>query len=123
MTEHESEIESCAKVLRDGLFPAGVTSTFVTHEDLLASREGGGDAGPRKAPHPFVWTVLYLPFGALGGFVTVALTFLATKHGLSISEGALLNGAQLGTQWMKWLWAPIVDVTLTPRKWYVLSTA
>lgn len=76
-----------------------------------------------EAPHPFVWTVLYLPFGALSGFVTVALTFLATKHGLSISEGALLNGANMATQWLKWLWAPIVDVTLTPRKWYVLSTA
>ena len=82
----------------------------------------GQDESP-KAPHPFVWTVLYLPFGALSGFVTVALTFLATKHGLSISEGALLNGANMATQWLKWLWAPIVDVTLTPRKWYVLATA
>ncbi len=66
--------------------------------------------------------MLYLPFGALGGFVSVALTFLATQHGLSISEGALLGGAQLLTQWLKWLWAPLVDVTLSPRKWYVIST-
>ena len=73
-------------------------------------------------PHPVVWTILYLPFGALGGFVSVALTFLATRHGLSISEGALLNGAQYLTQWLKWIWAPIVDITLTPRRWYVLST-
>src|SRR5262249_29772699 len=63
------------------------------------------------------------PFGAMTGFVQIALTFLATKHGLSISEGALLNGAQMGTQWLKWVWAPIVDVTLTARRWYVLSTA
>ncbi len=75
-----------------------------------------------KAPHPVVWTILYLPFGALGGFVTVALTFLATRHGLSISEGALLNGAQMLTQWLKWLWAPVVDVTLSARRWYVIST-
>jgi MFS transporter, PAT family, beta-lactamase induction signal transducer AmpG len=88
----------------------------VTGENRIA-----GD--PRQGPHPVVWTILYLPFGALSGFVTVALTFLATKHGLSISEGALLNGANLLTQWLKWLWAPIVDVTLTPRKWYVLATA
>lgn len=67
--------------------------------------------------------ILYVPFGALGGFVTVALTFLATTKGLSISEGALLNGAQMLVSWMKWIWAPIVDITLTPRKWYVLSTA
>src|SRR5258708_14359273 len=78
--------------------------------------------GASRASHPFVWTVLYLPFGALGGFVGVALTFLATQHGLSISEGALLNGAQLLTQWLKWIWAPLVDITLSPRKWYVIST-
>lgn len=77
----------------------------------------------QRTPHPVVWTILYLPFGALSGFVTVALTFLATEHGLSITEGALLNGAQMLTQWLKWLWAPVVDVTLTPAKWYLLSTA
>jgi len=76
-----------------------------------------------KAPHPIVWTILYMPFGALGGFVAVALTFLATKHGLSISEGALLNGANLLSQWFKWIWAPVVDVTMTPRRWYVIATA
>jgi MFS transporter, PAT family, beta-lactamase induction signal transducer AmpG len=77
----------------------------------------------RRTPHPFVYTVLYLPFGALGGFISVALTFLATRHGLSITEGSLLNGAQMLTAWLKWLWAPIVDVTWTPRRWYVFSTA
>lgn len=66
--------------------------------------------------------ILYIPFGAFGGFVSVALTFLATKHGLSITEGALLNGAQLLTQWLKWLWAPIVDITLTPKRWFVIAT-
>lgn len=66
--------------------------------------------------------VLYVPFGALGGFVSIALTFLATKNGLSISEGALLNGAQLLTAWLKWIWAPIIDITLTPRRWTVIAT-
>jgi len=74
-------------------------------------------------PHPVVWTVLYLPFGAFSGFVTVALTFFATKHGLTITEGALLNGANLVSQWLKWTWAPAVDVTFTPKRWYVVGTA
>ncbi|MEQ1569222.1 MAG: hypothetical protein ABMA64_26535, partial [Myxococcota bacterium] len=72
--------------------------------------------------HPFVWTVLYLPFGAMSGFVTVALTFLATTNGLSITEGSFFNGAQLLSQWLKWTWAPAVDVTLTPKKWYLIGT-
>ncbi len=81
-------------------------------------------ADPHRAAsvHPVVWFVLILPFGALGGFVGVGLTFLATKHGLSITEGALLNGAQLLSQWLKWMWAPLVDITLTPRRWHVLAT-
>ncbi|HEX4797161.1 MAG TPA: hypothetical protein VH370_25435 [Humisphaera sp.] len=49
------------------------------------------DAQLPRLPHPIVWTILYTPFGALGGFVGVALAFRATKHGLSITEG-LLSG-------------------------------
>lgn len=75
-----------------------------------------------KVPHPIIWLILYLPFGALSGFVLIPLTYLATKNGLSISEGALLNGAQLVSQWLKWIWAPLVDITLTPRRWYIIST-
>jgi MFS family permease len=79
-------------------------------------------AAPPRLPHPVVWFILILPFGALGGFVTVGLTFLATQHGLSVTEGAFLGAAQLVTQWLKWIWAPIVDITLTPARWYVLAT-
>jgi MFS transporter, PAT family, beta-lactamase induction signal transducer AmpG len=79
-----------------------------------------GEAG--KPPHPVVWTVLYVPYGALSGFVMVALTYLATEHGLSVMEGALMGSVQLFTQWIKWLWAPIVDITLTPKRWYAIAT-
>lgn len=72
--------------------------------------------------HPVIWTILYLPFGAVSGFVSVALTFLATKHGLTITEAAFLPAASLVSQWLKWLWAPAVDVTLTPKKWYLIGT-
>lgn len=76
-----------------------------------------------KLPHPIVWLILYIPFGALGGFVGVALTFLATQNGLSITEGSLIIGSQLLISWLKWLWAPMVDITFSPKKWYVFSTA
>src|SRR5579859_672871 len=81
------------------------------------------DAEARRLPHPIVWTILYVPFGALGGFVGVALTFLATKNGLSITEGSLIVGSQMLVSWLKWLWAPVVDVSLSPKRWYVISTA
>jgi MFS family permease len=72
--------------------------------------------------HPVVWTILYLPFGAMSGFVSVALTFLATQNGLSITEASLLNGAQFISQWLKWTWAPAIDVTLGPKRWYLIGT-
>lgn len=74
-----------------------------------------------EPPHPAVWMVLMIPFGAAGGFVTVGLTFLATKNGLSITQGALITAASLVAQWLRWLWAPLVDITLTPRRWYNIS--
>ncbi len=63
-----------------------------------------------------------MPFGAMSGFVSVALTFLATKNGLSITEASLLNGAQFVSQWLKWTWAPAIDVTLGPKRWYLIGT-
>ncbi|MCK6573474.1 MFS transporter [Myxococcota bacterium] len=78
-------------------------------------------AHPHRVPHPVVYTILYFPFGALGGFVTVALTFLGTRHGLSITESAFLGAAGLMMNWLKWIWAPLVDTTLTPKRWYYIS--
>ncbi|MEQ1503356.1 MAG: MFS transporter [Myxococcota bacterium] len=69
-----------------------------------------------------MWSVLYLPFGAMSGFVSVALVFLSSQNGLSVTEGSFLNGANLVSQWLKWTWAPVIDVTLTPKRWYVLGT-
>lgn len=73
--------------------------------------------------HPAIWTVLYLPFGAMSGFVNVALTYLATRHGLSITEASFLPASAMISQWLKWIWAPFVDVTLSPKKWYLIGTA
>lgn len=73
-------------------------------------------------PHPVVWTILYLPFGALYGFGSVALTNMASQRGIPISEAALIIASGTMIHWLKWLWAPVVDITLTPRAWYVLST-
>lgn len=79
-------------------------------------------SAPARVAHPVVYTLLYIPFGALSGFVSVALTFMASAHGLSVADTSLLNGANLLTSWLKWTWAPMVDVTLSPKKWYVFAT-
>ena len=37
---------------------------------------------------------------------------LASASGISVAETSLLGGANLLSAWLKWTWAPIVDVTL-----------
>ncbi len=75
----------------------------------------------RAAPHPVVFTILYLPFGAAGGFVGVALAFLATRRGLSVMQGAELVAIGLLPQVWKFFWAPVADATLGRHRWYVIS--
>ena len=80
-------------------------------------------AAPRP-PHPAIWMLLIIPFGASAGFVGVGLTYMATRNGvLSITQGALLTAASLAAQWLKWMWAPAVDVSLTAKRWYHLANA
>ena len=79
----------------------------------------GGEIARR--PHPVVYTILNVPFGATGGFVSVALTFLATKSGLSVTQGATLIAAQMFPNVWKFFWAPIADTTLTRKRWYAIA--
>jgi MFS family permease len=75
----------------------------------------------RAAPHPIVYTVLIAPFGATFGFVSVALAFLATRHGLTVQQGAELIAVGLFPNVWKFFWAPVADTTLSRRRWYLLS--
>ena len=75
----------------------------------------------RRPPHPIVFLVLVVPFGASFGFVSVALAFLATRSGLTVQQGAeLIATGMLPNVW-KFFWAPIADTTLSRKRWYLLS--
>ncbi|MFN7143457.1 MAG: MFS transporter [Myxococcota bacterium] len=76
-----------------------------------------------RAPHPFLYTLLILPFGAIGGFVGVALGFLATTKGLSVEDAATLVAVGMVPHTWKFVWAPVADTTLSRRTWYLLSVA
>lgn len=75
----------------------------------------------QRAPHPILYTLLILPFGAIGGFVGVALAFLATKNDLEVTDGAALIAVGLVPHTWKFVWAPVADTTLSRRIWYLLS--
>lgn len=78
-----------------------------------------------KPPHPFAFTLLIMPFGAVSGFVTVAIAYLAAQRtgadAISVSDVAGLSAAGLAPHAWKFFWAPVVDTTLTRKRWYVIS--
>ena len=75
---------------------------------------------PRRA-HPIVFLVLILPFGAMSGYLTVAVAYLLTKSGVSVEQVAELVAVSFIPQTWKFLWAPIADTTLNRKTWYVLA--
>jgi MFS family permease len=71
--------------------------------------------------HPSVYAGLYLPFGAVSGYLTVAIAYQLTQAGVSAEYiGALIALSFMPQTW-KFLWAPVVDMTLSPRRWYLIG--
>jgi MFS transporter, PAT family, beta-lactamase induction signal transducer AmpG len=73
------------------------------------------------AAHPIVYSMLILPFGAVSGYLTVALAYSLTQSGMSVADVSLLIALYLAPQTWKFLWAPVVDTTLTRKSWYVIG--
>jgi len=77
---------------------------------------------PVVAPHPWVWFVLYFPFGMSFGFPSIALGYLAVRAGVPVAAVAGVVGMSLLASGWKFVWAPIGDYTLSRKKWYLLAT-
>ena len=76
--------------------------------------------GPR-ARHPWVWSVLYFPFGLTIGFPSIGLGFLASRAGVPVSEIAGVVGMSWLASGWKWTWAPLGDYTLSRKLWYRIA--
>lgn len=72
--------------------------------------------------HPWVFLVLYIPFGVVGGYVGVTLAYLLKHAGATVGQVAALSALVLLPHTWKFFWAPVIDSTLSQKKWYVLST-
>ena len=78
------------------------------------------DLEPRP-PHPFAFLLLVTPFGVGSGFATVTLGFLLSQAGVGAEAVAGIVASYLLPQTWKFLWAPVVDTTLSLRKWYLIG--
>lgn len=77
--------------------------------------------GLRHHAHPCVFMFLIIPFGVLGGYLSVAVAYLLSEGGLAVGAVASLIALGLTPHTIKFLWAPIADITLTRKSWYVIS--
>ena len=77
---------------------------------------------PPQSTAPWVFMILIAPFGISSGFLTVALAFHLRHRGVGAeSIAALIALSYLPHSW-KFLWAPLVDLVGTRRRWYLGST-
>ncbi len=67
---------------------------------------------------PFYIFFLMLPTGISSGFVTVVLPFLLTKNGFPVSITAGVVAFGISANLWRFLWGPVVDISLSMRKWF-----
>jgi MFS transporter, PAT family, beta-lactamase induction signal transducer AmpG len=71
--------------------------------------------------HPIVFMFLILPFGAMGGYLTVTVAYQLAHAGLSVEKIAGLVALSYLPHTWKFAWAPIADTTLSRKKWYLIA--
>ena len=76
-----------------------------------------------KKIHPSIFMFLFLPFGVLYGYVSVTIGFLLTKAGIPLALVAPVISVALLPNIFKFIWAPLVDTTLSVKKWYLIANA
>src|SRR5258706_10561142 len=73
-------------------------------------------------PQPMlVYLILYLPYGIAGGYVIVTLAWLLSHAGATVEAIAVLTSMALLPNTWKVLWAPLVDTTLSAKRWFLIG--
>ena len=75
----------------------------------------------RATTHPSVYAVLDMPFGAVNGYLSVAIAYQLAQSGVSAEAIGALIALYFMPQIWKPFWAPIVDMTFTAKWWYVIG--
>ena len=77
----------------------------------------------RTATSPFTIFFLALPYGISGGFVSITLPFVLTQAGFPVALSAWIVAVGISSNIWRFLAGPVADLTLTPRRWYLIGVA
>mgnify|MGYP000650280949 CR=1 FL=1 len=75
-----------------------------------------------RGVRPPAFALLYMAWGLCSGFLTIALGYELAQAGVSVAAIAGLVGLFLFPQSAKLLIGPVIDVSLTVKRWYWLAT-
>jgi PAT family beta-lactamase induction signal transducer AmpG len=80
------------------------------------------EPGRGRAPHPALFGVLILPFGAAVGFLQVAAPWWFARAGLSLAEIAAISSVSFLPHAYKIFWAPLIDLGPHRKAWYLAAS-
>ncbi len=75
-----------------------------------------------RFPHPALFGVLVLPFGAAVGFLQIAVPFWLSRQGVPLAEIAVIAGIGFMPHAWKILWVPLIDIGPHRKVWYLVCT-
>ncbi len=76
-----------------------------------------------RTVNPFYFFFLSIPGGISFGLVSVTLPYILVQHGFSVGQAAGVTAIGLSANLWRFLWAPIVDLTLSLNKWYIIGVS
>jgi len=74
-----------------------------------------------RSTSPLAIFFMVLPYGISAGFAAVTLPFVLTKVGLPVAVSASIVAVGISSNIWLFLWGPVADLTLTPRRWYLIG--
>jgi MFS transporter, PAT family, beta-lactamase induction signal transducer AmpG len=74
-----------------------------------------------RSTNPLTFLFLVLPYGISNGFVSVTLPFVLVQAGFSVAAAASIVALGLSANIWRFVGAPVVDLTLSLRRWYLLG--
>jgi MFS family permease len=89
--------------------------------DGAANRPSSAAMQGQARSNPFAYFFLVLPYGISNGFVGVTLPFVLVREGFSVAAAAAVVALGLSANLWRFAGAPLVDLTLTLRRWYLLG--
>jgi MFS transporter, PAT family, beta-lactamase induction signal transducer AmpG len=79
--------------------------------------------GYRASTAPVTFLFLALPYGLGAGFCELWIPFALTRAGFPVALTASIVAVGIAANVLRFIYAPVIDATLTLRQWYLIGLA